>query len=199
MRWDGSQWHDVGHLQLYDNSDQYAASVYSLAVHDGLLFAGGSFFFADHVPMSNIATWDGTKWCSLGGSLDPQVRTMTFFHDTLYVGCGLTADGMDSNGAAKFIGSTFQEECSTVGVEEPSKPNNSFHAFSPEPGVVSLLGLADGPHEVRIYDAEGRLVVQQRISSHADRSDDLFLGDQGSALYVIVVDATQVAKWVPIR
>jgi hypothetical protein len=50
-----------------------------------------------------------------------------------------------------------------------------------------------------LYDAEGRLVVQQRISSHADRSDDLFLGDQGSALYVIVVDAAKVAKWVPIR
>ncbi len=198
MRWDGSQWHAVGHLQVYDNSDQYAASVYSLAVHNGLLFAGGSFSFADHVPVPNIATWDGTTWCSLGGSLDPQVRTMSFFHDTLYVGCGgYLADTVLSNGAAKFIGSSFQEECSTVGIEDEPTPEGSLRVAPQQPGVVALLGLTDGPHEVRIYDAEGRLVVQKRILSNAGRSSDLYIGDQGSALYVFVVDATQVAKWVP--
>ncbi len=56
-----------------------------------------------------------------------------------------------------------------------------------------------GSLKVRIYDPEGRMIVQQRIRSNAGRTDDLYLGDQGSALYVIVVDAAQVAKWVPIR
>jgi hypothetical protein len=84
-------------------------------------------------------------------------------------------------------------------IADAPRPNDGFRVSSPEPGVVSLLGLADGLHAVRVYDPEGRLVVQQRISSHAERSDDLSLGDQPSALYIIMVDAVQVAKWVPVH
>ncbi len=200
MRWDGTAWHSLGDgIQVYDNSYAYAGQVTAFGERDGLLLVGGTFYYAGHIPASSIASWDGTNWCSLGGALDPRVRTMTFFHDTLYVGCGQFADSVLSNGAAKFIGSSFQEECSTVGIPDIPTPEVPFEIASQQPGVVSLLGLADGQHNARIYDTEGRLVVQKQIRSHAGRTDDLYLGNQGAALYVIVVDATQVAKWVPIR
>jgi hypothetical protein len=200
MRWDGTAWHPLGDgIQVYDNSYAYAGQVTAFGQRDGLLLIGGTFYYAGHIPASSIASWDGTNWCSLGGALDPRVRTMSFFHDTLYVGCGLTADGVPSNGAAKFIGSTFQEECSTVGVEEVAAPVDGFRIATEATGAIALLGLADGPHAVRVYDPEGRLLVQQRMNSREGRSDDLSIGDQSAALYIIVVDAAQVAKWVPLR
>ena len=205
MRWDGSQWHDVGHLQLYDNSDQYAASVYSLAVHDGLLFASGSFSFADHVPVPNIATWDGIKWCSLGGELDPNVRAMSFYHDTLYVGCGHLADGVVSNCAAKFIGSTYQETCGTTGIEEVTK-EVGLQVLSQRPGTIALTGLSDGPHTLQVYDAQGRLVQSKQVYSNAGRTGEVgFLGHQGPlrealmGLYIIRVDGARTAKYIPMQ
>ena len=199
MRWDGSQWNPLGDgIQVYNYSYEYAGSVNSFTEHDGLLFVGGGFNFAGHVPATSIATWDGTNWCGLGGTLAPKVRTSTFYHDTLYVGCGVTADGIASNGAAKFIGSTFQEQCSTVEIQDPPTPEGSFRVASLEPGVVSLLGLADGPHEVRIYDPEGRLVVAKQVNSAAGRSDHVRLSQCVSGLYVIRVDGTHSVKYIPL-
>ena len=205
MKWDGEQWSMVGQqgggLQLYDHSDAYSPTINGFLIKDGLLLVGGAFSAADHLAANDIASWNGSHWCSLGGTLDGEATRLTFYHDSLYVGFGPgpNADGVLANGVARFIGSSYQENCADMGIAEAASVNDDLHVLPIAPGSIALTGLTDGPHEVRIYDPEGRLVVQKQIRSNGGRTDDLYLADQSSALYVIVVDATQVAKWVPIR
>jgi hypothetical protein len=200
MRWDGTAWHSLGDgIQVYDNSYAYAGQVTAFGERDGLLLVGGTFYYAGHVPASSIASWDGTNWCSLGGALDPRVRTMTFFHDTLYVGCGLTADGVPSNGAAKFIGSTFQEECSTAGVEEVAAPVDGFRIATEATGAIALLDLTDGRHAVEVWDAQGRLILSAQLQSEAGRTGALRLGTVDEAVYLVRVDGRLTSRFVPVH
>ncbi len=160
MRWDGTAWHPLGDgIQVYDNSYAYAGQVTAFGERDGLLLVGGTFYYAGHIPASSIASWDGTNWCSLGGALDPRVRTMTFYHDTLYVGCGQYADSVLSNGAAKFIGSSFQEECSTVGIQEAVARNSALTMYPlADPGRWNVQFPRSGSWTLTAYDALGQQV-----------------------------------------
>jgi len=200
MRWDGNQWYRVGQpgggLQLYDHSDYYPPTINVLTVRDGLLLAAGAFFFADHTPADGVASWDGSKWCSLGGTLNG-ANAMTFFHDTLYIGCNQYADGELVNGVARFIGSSYQENCATTGIAE-AVPVTGMQVLPAGPEAIVLTHLTDGPHALKVYDAEGRLVLDRHVHSSAGRSDEVQL-DPGNALYILRVDGVRTAKFIPVR
>ena len=79
-------------LQDENNAAGQSIKVQGLEVHNGLLYVCGGFSYAGHVPAERIATWDGTEWCSIGGSFgDAVVTSMAFYNDTLYIGAGLDA------------------------------------------------------------------------------------------------------------
>ncbi|HQV37964.1 MAG: hypothetical protein IPO60_08960 [Flavobacteriales bacterium] len=205
MRWDGVQWHQVGQsdggLQLYDHSDQYPPTVHGFTIRDGLLLVAGAFFFADHVPAAGVASWDGSQWCSLGGgpaSAGGFVSAMDFYQDTLYIGCGQIAEGQEVNGVARFIGSSYQEECAATGIQE-TVTNVGLRVLSPRPGTIVLTGLSDGPHALRVYDAQGRLVLARPINSTNGRTAEVQLDEQPAALYLIQVDEVQRAKYIPVQ
>ena len=200
MRWDGDLWYAVGQLggglQLYNYSDQYPPTIYDFSVRDGLLFVAGAFGFADHVPATGIATWDGSQWCSLGGSLDFGVSRMAFYHDTLYVGCGPNADGQLVNGVARFIGSSYEEECAPTAVAEVM-PAHGFGILPQGSGGVILTGLADGSHVVQVLDVQGRLLSTRSLRSQSGRSEEMLLRQQSNALYIIRIDGQFAAKYIP--
>jgi len=205
MKWDGEQWSMVGQpgggLQLYNNSDAYSPTINGFLVKDGLLLVGGAFHFADHLAANNVASWDGSHWCSLGGTLDGEVTRMTFYHDSLYVGFGPgpNADGVPVNGVARFIGSSYQENCADAGIAEAVQENGELHVLPIGPASIALSGLTDGPHELQIYDAEGRMIVEKQVHSSADRSDEVDMGPCVSALYIVRVDGVQTAKFIPMQ
>jgi len=204
MKWDGEQWSMVGQpgggLQLYDHSDAYSPSILDFKIQDGLLLVCGGFYFADHLPASGIASWDGNHWCSLGGSIPNGVTAMAFYHDSLYVGCGgPNADGQLVNGVARFIGSSYQENCADVGIAEAVQENGELHVLPTAPGSIALTGLSDGPHELRVYDAEGRQVVSNQIHSTGGRSDEVDMQQCRSALYIIRVDGVRSVKFIPLQ
>jgi hypothetical protein len=62
-----------------------------------------------------------------------------------------------------------------------------------------LLGLADGPHQLRVYDAQGRLVLREQVPSRAGRTTWLPLQDPGLAVYFLVVDNARTGRMVPIH
>jgi hypothetical protein len=66
LRWTGSAWSVLG-------DDAAGAlttgNVRSLAVHEGDLIAGGTFFAATGQGLVNIARWNGVEWSSLGEGL----------------------------------------------------------------------------------------------------------------------------------
>ncbi len=209
MRWDGDQWYAVGQpgggLQLYNYSDQYPPTVSQFIVRDGLLFVGGGYNYADHLTATGMATWDGSTWCSVGGTPDIAISCFDFFHDTLFIGCGANADGQLVNGVARFIGSSYQEECATTGISE-SETDVGLQVLSPRPGTIVLSGLSDGEHVLRVYDAQGRLVLRKQANSITGRTGEIeILGHQGPlretlmGLYIIQVDELQRAKYIPAQ
>ncbi|MBP9079894.1 MAG: hypothetical protein KBF80_06560 [Flavobacteriales bacterium] len=66
-------------------------------------------------------------------------------------------------------------------------------------GELTLLGLADGLHALRVYDAQGRLVLDQLVNSSAGRSDVVPFNERSAALYLLVVDNERTGRLVPIR
>lgn len=116
MRWDGSNWSQVGEgLQDETGGTVQHIQVKGLMVHDGKLFVAGGFTYAGNVLAERIATWDGVQWCSVGGDFDDyDISALAFYNDTLYIGCGLDAvvDGQPIKGVAKFIAPEFENNCS---------------------------------------------------------------------------------------
>ncbi|MBP8823327.1 MAG: hypothetical protein KBH07_06765 [Flavobacteriales bacterium] len=201
MRWDGEDWYSVGPvgggIQLDNYSDQYAPDLSWLQVHDGLLYIGGVFGFVEHVASpAGIVTWDGYDFCMLQG--DPfsiAYAPFDFYHDTLYG--GTIPEGIQDTsllGVVRYLG----ELCTFTGVEEvPAAADALQVAWSPT-GELALLGLADGPHTLRAYDAQGRVVLDQTVSSTAGRSETVRLADS-STLFLIQVDGVGAVKCMGLR
>ncbi|MBK8340218.1 MAG: hypothetical protein IPK99_09645 [Flavobacteriales bacterium] len=157
MRWDGNQWNDVGGGLTYAPNDYtYLTGASRFVERDGLLFAMGSFLYAGGVPASGLATWDGTRWCGLGGHLDPPVYSIAFYQDTLYASCFINADGINVNCAARFIGSSYADTCGVwVGLEEITEEPPLLY---PQPAQAGswVHGLPQGTTRVHVVDRLGR-------------------------------------------
>ncbi len=202
MRWDGEDWNSVGPvgdgIQLNDNSDAYSPDLSWMKVRDGLLYIGGSFRSVGHVPTpAGICTWDGAEFCVLEGEpFSIYYAPFDFYHDTLYGG---TSEGLDDpamRGVIRYLG----ELCAnTTGVEEETATAPGLQVTWSSPGVLTLLGLSDGQHTLKVYDAQGRLVLEQAVRSSAGRSEAVPLRDMGTALYVVVVDNERTGRLMPIR
>ncbi|MEB2342973.1 MAG: hypothetical protein OZ932_13335 [Flavobacteriia bacterium] len=84
----------------------------------------------------------------------------------------------------------------TIGIAETLAEGQALQArWSPTDGLA-LLGLSDGPHELRVFDAQGRLVLHRQVQSVAGRSQTIPFNPPGSALYLAVVDGRQAARFI---
>lgn len=63
-----------------------AANVAALAVHNGALYAGGTFVSMGGIPADFIARWDGTTWTEPGNGVQDEVRCLHSFNSELEVG-----------------------------------------------------------------------------------------------------------------
>lgn len=89
----------------------------------------------------------------------------------------------------------------TVGVSELPASQGTSHfqiAWSPS-GRYRLIGLADGAHRLRVYDAHGRLVQDNQVQSQAAQTSWMSLQNTASALYFVLVDEALTGRLVPIR
>ncbi|HMN06140.1 MAG TPA: hypothetical protein PKD45_10460 [Flavobacteriales bacterium] len=87
----------------------------------------------------------------------------------------------------------------TIGITEVPEEGEGLQAcWSPDQGLA-LLGLSDGPHELRVYDAQGRLVLRQQARSMAGHTGTIPFDPPGSALYLAVVDGQQAARFIVNR
>lgn len=84
------------------------------------------------------------------------------------------------------------------GAAEDPDLNNIKLSWSPS-GILAVLGLSDGPHQLQVYDPQGRLVLERQVRSEAGRSDAVQFSNRGAAVYVIVVDHERTQRLVPIH
>ncbi|MFZ1618486.1 MAG: hypothetical protein WAT41_14150 [Flavobacteriales bacterium] len=201
MRWDGLDWYSLrpqgDGLQNINYSDQYSPDIFDLQVRDGLLYIGGAFLFVDHQPTpAGICAWDGSNFCLLEGEpFSTYFAPFDFYHDTLYGGTSQGVVDPNLRGAIRYLG----ELCSTdVGVAEIAVGGKPLHVSWGASGELSVLGLTDGPHQLRIYDARGRLVLDRQILSSASRSENVRVDGQDFAIYVVRVDNEHALRIVPL-
>lgn len=182
QRWDGTQWHAMGTgLTLAPNDFTYISGGHELAIHNGLLYVCGGFYYAGGVPASGIATWDGTNWCGLGGDLALSVRSMAWYHDTLYVNPAGIADGQQVNGVAKYVG-TYPDTCtqnSTGSLETTPAINVYLNVAVQGNGVEARLPVGAAARDITLHDVQGRFL--ERVRGTAVR----FTAPHATGLYVV--------------
>lgn len=144
-RWDGSNWSEVA-----GGFDNY---VWSVAVIDEVLYAGGDFFEPNH-----IARLGKDGWESMGQGIDGNVLSMISFNGRLYAGGEFTTAG----GNSSFYIARWDEAVSAVDDLSPLASGPQLRLLGPNPnpsGAVLAFSLeATMNVQLSIYDLQGRLV-----------------------------------------
>ena len=200
LRWDGEQAYSIGEpgqgVQTIYNSDAYAPKIERLVVHDSLLLVVGGFRFASLMGTPGVAVWDGSTYCVPGGGdISPitGAANAVFYHDTLYISAGF------GNGFMRYLGDDIRYQCSTLGIDGNSPAKEVFRTAWSSSGVLNLLNLSDGPHQLRVYDPQGRLVLEREVRSAAGRSASIPFTEHSMAVYIAVVDGHLADRFIPVR
>lgn len=201
VRWDGQEFHGLGiGPQLIYNSYQYLYRVNSMTVHRGKLIAGGGFQYANLVPASMVAAWDGTEWCGVGGYTEGEVLSVTVFQDTLWAGCwggDGTFNGQDMNGVAKYVWPEYADTCSdgTIGIADRGGPQPVRVWPTPANATLHMAWGAERTQEAEwvLRNAQGELVLQgtsrQRLMDVSGLPAGLFLlSVKGSAAVKVLIE-----------
>lgn len=77
-KWNGTIWSPLG--------SGMDGKVTALVVHNGELYAGGSFGNAGGKTADNIAKWNGSSWSAVGSGLNGQVYDLVSYDGSLYAG-----------------------------------------------------------------------------------------------------------------
>ena len=194
MRWDGTAFHPVGNgVQRNFNDFNGFSDVRGLVVHNDLLFACGGFRYASGVPAGGVAIWDGSQWCAPGGDITQGMgygESLAFVGDTLFVLCGQYADDTFVNHLARYDGTDFIYTCSPVSVEEQLLPAR--------PAITTInearLLLPAGRHPVQVFDATGRLCVQQQVSSDGVTPNVIDLTPLQPGSYWVRTEGTKASR-----
>lgn len=97
----------------------------------------------------------------------------------------------------RYLSTDFAYQCSTLGLEEAVTAEEGFRAAWNASGELVLHGLTDGMHTMRVYDAQGRLVLDKRVESIGGISQELRIPLQ-HGVYLLRV-AGQGAIFVPLE
>lgn len=156
MRWNGAQWKDVG-----GGVCSPAAVAHGLAVIDDKLLLSGIFnCIGNGLPVSNIAAWDGERWCSFGNStFDNTISRIAEYKNEIYIGGGFTkVDGQPCHDFAKWVGDHATDTCSVpVSAVPDLLDSEEGLRLWPNPADEALHLQTEMPiQSARIFDATGR-------------------------------------------
>jgi hypothetical protein len=115
-KWNGSSWSAMG-----SNYFSTLTTIYSLAVHGPLVFAGGNFQNASANPLSDfIAYWNGSAWHPLGsngagdGPYLGETRALATLGPRVFAGGNFTSAGGDTL-ATSIASSPIQQPDAKIG------------------------------------------------------------------------------------
>lgn len=206
MRWDGTAFHPVDSgLQANFNDFSSIATAACMTVHNNLLWVGGGFNYASGVEAHGVATWDGIRWCGVPGDLVNYVGggvvSMDFYHDTLFVTSGDTADGQYVNQGAKFIGSSYVDSCGgPVGISTTAVVDHSrFLAWLDASGQWVVTGATPGIQPLFLSDAAGRVALRSQVRVPVDAPLFIEPGALAAGAYVLRIGgrSTKVLVYKP--
>ncbi len=187
MKWDGSQWNDIGF-----EDQPYFIAINKMQVYDNKLWVFGSFDKAAGYFASKVAVYDGANWCGLKDTLDNNLGTATVYKDTIYIGGGFWTVNSDSiSYLAKLKNATLFNQCVSVGVNELS--NGNLISIYPNP-TNSILNIIDEQNAligstIDMKNSLGQVVYSKPFSNQIDISNlpsgIYFLSIQNKTLKII--------------
>ena len=203
MRWDGEQWKDVG-----GGVCSPAEIAHGLTVYDGKLLLSGIFdCVGNGLPVSNIAAWDGERWCSFGNStFDNSIASMAEYKGEIYIGGGFTeVDGQPCRYFAKWVGDHATDTCSALVSDAPEISGNrgEFRLWPNPVGEELHIESAGSIERVQIFDCTGK-VVKNAIQTISGTKEESFTVDTRlltSGLYYVTFQSsgrTHSGKFVKI-
>lgn len=165
---DGQQWSDMGGGLRWALPNSTSGNAYDLHEWNGDIYVAGQFNYAGGVPAKNVARWNGHQWCGMGGEYTPpgaQAFSVTDWRDTLYIAGGFTTiDGDTMNNVAKWLGQV--EYCSpSVGIEEAGIRTQVLIPILLDATGLWQLKVPEGAQVLRLYNAQGRLVREERLAN----------------------------------
>jgi hypothetical protein len=196
MRWDGEQWHDVGGL------NGCPAEGTKMMVYQDKLYLVGLFdCVGDGMPVSSIAVWDGTRWCSFGNSyFNNEVTCIGVYNGEFYIGGYFTkVGGYPVKYFAKWIGDHITDTCSAP-VSLALEPKQSRQlSISPNP-VRDYLHIQWNtgktlPDNLRVFDPTGKEMTGHIHLTLNENSANLQTGQLPPGVYFLQVLMEDGGVW----
>lgn len=165
--WDGSAWHELGGGLGLPGFN----SVQTIAVQNGMLYAGGSFTNSGSLFVTNLAVWNGSSWSQVGGGINGEVFALNLNGGNLIAGGLFSQAGTTSaNGIAEWNGASW----SPFGIGVAS------------PGYVFRLALFDGNiYAAGPFNSIGGVAATNIASWNGSGWSPLGAGFGGSVLRIL--------------
>ena len=103
-RWNGSSWTPMGPGFRNPSS---SASVASLVIWNGDLYAGGSFSLSGTASVVGVARWNGSIWVPLGTGASQVNALVVYNNELIAAGAFESAGGVPANRIARWDGSSW--------------------------------------------------------------------------------------------
>ncbi len=155
------------------------------------LIVGGYFTHAGSVTVSNIASWNGTAWTSLGSGVNDTINALTVFNGQLIAGGKFTmAGGNQATGIARWNGSTWMPMGSGL--------NGEVYSFALFNGKLIAAGnFSNAGNNIASWDGTSWSALGSGVNSEvytlAVLGGYLYVG--GSFSMAGSVSANKVAGW----
>jgi hypothetical protein len=193
-KWNGTNWSPVGTGITSSAMDQ---PVYSIIVHNGILYAAGHFDTAGGIPARNIAKWDGINWSAIGTGTNGRISALFSYNGSVYAGGYFTvAGGNAALNIAKWDGlnwSPLGTGINDYGVSCLAAYNNALYAggWFTAAGGVAARGIAkwDGMNWSSIGNETAANGVGMPVNSMVVYTGDLYIGGSLTAQHECI------AKW----
>lgn len=136
MKFNGLNWEDVG--GGITSKILYPQLTNAIVYHDKL-YVVGIFDSAGSIPATNIAAWDGFKWCGFGNYIDNKIDAIESFQDTLYIAGGFRSIDNDTvNYIARWTNGGNVDTCSIPLGSTEMISERFFFSFYPNPANNQL-------------------------------------------------------------
>lgn len=141
-------------------NNDFLPVITALALTDRKLYIGGTFNRAGDKPASNIASWDGSEWNSLGSGVNGYVYQIGVYSNKVYV----TGAFSEAGAKASIYFGIYTDLSLSVEERDASESSLALEQNSPNPFIASTTipfrTVKTGRVSLSIHDVNGGTVAR---------------------------------------
>jgi hypothetical protein len=157
-RWNGTQWDSVS-SGLVD-----VAGAMTVDTIQNILYVGGGIYKAGNINVWGIAKWNGNVWANVGTrGITNGARTMTMYHNELYVGGQSSTGSVNDTIIGKWNGNYW------TWIKGPNNTVNSFKVYNDTlyvGGYFTQVGSAAINYIARWYTNEFETIEKEYLGNN---------------------------------